>query len=149
MVATQALYHLSHTPLVLLLIGFFWDRVSQALGTPILLISASQIARITGVSYRCPALPSVFNRTVFFEVQNIFGLGQLHKGHAWVDTPYLKSPLLKLKMIAGLQIKPGLYLQKVFKWTLRRSLQKSSSQTKLFNGRSYILKTKLKTTSVY
>jgi hypothetical protein len=41
--------------------GFFWDRVLQTicpgwLWATILLVSASWVARITGVSHRCPAL---------------------------------------------------------------------------------------------
>jgi hypothetical protein len=40
-------------------LGFFWDRVSQTicpgwLRKVILLISASWVARITGVSHQCP-----------------------------------------------------------------------------------------------
>jgi hypothetical protein len=49
------------TPAQFFVIGFFWDRVSQTvcpdwLQTEILLISASWVARITGVSHQCPAL---------------------------------------------------------------------------------------------
>jgi hypothetical protein len=41
--------------------GFFWDRVLQTvypgwLGTAILLISASWVAKITGVSHWCSAV---------------------------------------------------------------------------------------------
>jgi hypothetical protein len=49
------------TPPALFCDGFFWDRVlwTVCLGwlwTTILLISASWVARITGVSHGCPAL---------------------------------------------------------------------------------------------
>jgi hypothetical protein len=46
--------------------GFLWGRVSQTicqgrLGTTILLISASWVARITGMGHQCPACTGVLN----------------------------------------------------------------------------------------
>jgi hypothetical protein len=54
--AGQALYHLNHAPNPFLPIGFFQDRVSWTIypawfGTTILLIPASWVAGITGVSH--------------------------------------------------------------------------------------------------
>jgi hypothetical protein len=52
--------------------GFFWDRVSRTvcpggLRTAILLISASWVARITGVSHQCPA--GIFFFFTFFSTR--------------------------------------------------------------------------------
>jgi hypothetical protein len=49
------------TPPALFCTGYFWHRVSWTiclgwLQTTVLLISASQVARITGVSHQCPAV---------------------------------------------------------------------------------------------
>jgi hypothetical protein len=54
------------TPSALFCDGFFWDRVSWTicpswLRTLILLISASWVARITGVSHWCPIIPFTFS----------------------------------------------------------------------------------------
>jgi hypothetical protein len=50
--------------------GFFWDRVSQTifqgwLWSAILLITASWVPRITGVSHRCQAPMGIFNVGIF------------------------------------------------------------------------------------
>jgi hypothetical protein len=50
------------------------------LGTSILLISASWIARITGVSHQCPAYLAVVN---FFLVPNIFWMWILCQMNNW------------------------------------------------------------------
>jgi hypothetical protein len=59
---------LSHCTSLISVKCFFWDRVSKTtcqgwLRTNILLISASRVARITGVSHQCPA--NLMSRTFY------------------------------------------------------------------------------------
>jgi hypothetical protein len=65
--AMQALYHLRHSTSPVFGVGYFQDRASWTicpgwLRNAILLISASQVARITGVSHWCPD-QIIFNAT--------------------------------------------------------------------------------------
>jgi hypothetical protein len=68
MLVKQLLYHLSHTSSVWL----FWRWGSLKLfvkalpQTVILLISTSQVARITGMSHQCLARGSAFLKIVFY-----------------------------------------------------------------------------------
>jgi hypothetical protein len=65
--ARQVIYHLSHPSSLFLVLGFFQDRVSQAIclswpPTLILLISVSSVVRITGVNHQHLGLKTVLQR---------------------------------------------------------------------------------------
>jgi hypothetical protein len=81
MLAKQALYHLSHTSSSFCS-GYFEDSISQiiCLGWPrtvILMISAFQVARIIGVSHRCPAdIP-----TLYLSIYQLMGI--------WINSGFL------------------------------------------------------------
>jgi hypothetical protein len=65
-------YILSHSTIPFLW-GFFWDRVSNVcpvwLRTAILLISASWVARIIGVSHQCPANVMIFKHSLILPLE--------------------------------------------------------------------------------
>jgi hypothetical protein len=81
-------------------IGYFWDRVSWTicpgwLRTPILLISASWVAKITGRSHRLTGFP-------FFKI------------HSLVDRPLYCFQALTIKDKAGVNILVQLYAHTYF-----------------------------------